>query len=120
MVTMEEQGRLCKQASYQLAQLPTEKKNEALQCMASLLWEKRESILEANKKDVEAARLSGRSESFIDRLSLDEQRLAAICEGVRQVSFFTGSLRTYSGRMGSRGTAFGQTQCSFWRNRHYL
>lgn len=86
MVTMEEQGRLCKQASYQLAQLPTEKKNEALQCMASLLWEKRESILEANKKDVEAARLSGRSESFIDRLTLDEQRLAAICEGVRQVA----------------------------------
>lgn len=86
MDEMKEQGRLCKQASYQLAQLSDAKKNEALMRMADLLWEQRESIFQANRKDVEAARTGGRNESFIDRLSLDEQRLAGICEGIRQVA----------------------------------
>ena len=86
MDEMRQQGRLCKQASYALAKLSDEKKNEALMRIADVLWEQRDSIFQANKEDVDAARAAGRNESFIDRLSLDEQRLAGICEGVRQVA----------------------------------
>ena len=83
---MRAQGLRCKQASYALAQLCTEKKDAALERMAAVLWDAREMILEANRQDVEQARAAGRSDSFIDRLALDEQRLNNICAGVRQVA----------------------------------
>lgn len=83
---MRAQGLRCKQASYALAQLCTEKKDAALERMAAVLWDAREAILEANRQDVEQARAAGRSDSFIDRLALDEQRLNNICAGVRQVA----------------------------------
>ena len=83
---MRAQGLRCKQASYALAQLCTEKKDAALERMAAVLWDAREAILEANRHDVEQARAAGRSDSFIDRLTLDEQRLNNICAGVRQVA----------------------------------
>lgn len=83
---MRAQGLRCKQASYALAQLCTEKKDAALERMAAVLWDARETILEANRQDVEQARAAGRSDSFIDRLALDEQRLNNICAGVRQVA----------------------------------
>lgn len=86
MDEIREQGRRCKQASYASAQLSSEQKNAALHRMADLLWEQRESILSANAQDVEKARQAGRGEALIDRLSLDEGRLKAICEGVRQVA----------------------------------
>ena len=83
---MRAQGLRSKQASYALAQLCTEKKDAALERMAAVLWDARETILEANRQDVEQARAAGRSDSFIDRLALDEQRLNNICAGVRQVA----------------------------------
>ena len=66
---MRAQGLRCKQASYALAQLCTEKKDAALERMAAVLWDARETILEANRQDVEQARAAGRSDSFIDRLA---------------------------------------------------
>ncbi len=63
----------------------TEKKNAALLAMADSLWENRDAILDANARDMEAAR-GGISDVMLDRLALTEGRIAAMAEGVRQVA----------------------------------
>ena len=65
--------------------LSTEKKNEALSAMADMLIENTSEILEANEKDVENAR-GVISDVMIDRLSLSEDRIKAMADGIRQVA----------------------------------
>ena len=68
-----------------LQQAGEEKKNAALLAMADRLWADRAAILEANARDMEAAR--GRiSDVMLDRLELTEGRIAGMAEGVRQVA----------------------------------
>ena len=69
------------QDNYALAQAETKTKDAALMRMADILYAGRTQILQANARDIETARASGRRESFIDRLSLDEGRIAGICAG---------------------------------------
>jgi len=66
--------------------LPSEIKNQALQKIADALVENSESIIAANKKDVENAIKNGIRPAMIDRLSLNNDRIAAMAEGVRQVA----------------------------------
>ena len=73
-----------KGAKLQAMLLDTEKKNKALLSMADKLIEHTEKILEANKQDVEAAR-GTISDVMIDRLSLSEDRIKAMADGIRQV-----------------------------------
>lgn len=65
--------------------LDTEKKNNALLCMADKLIENTEKILVANEKDVENAR-GVISDVMIDRLSLTSERIAQMADGIRQVA----------------------------------
>lgn len=68
-----------------IACLSSEKKNEALLAIADSLIEHCETILEANRFDMEAAK--GKiSDVMLDRLALTEARVAAMAEGVRQVA----------------------------------
>ena len=60
-------------------------KNDALLAMADSLWEKRGGILAANALDLEAAR-GGTGAVMLDRLALNEERIAGMAEGVRQVA----------------------------------
>ena len=69
----------------ELATAGTEKKNAALMAMADALEKDCAAILEANAADVEAARGSI-SYVMIDRLRLDEKRIAGMADGVRQVA----------------------------------
>ena len=69
----------------ELATAGTEKKNAALMAMADALEEDCAAILEANAADVEAARGSI-SDVMLDRLRLDEKRIAGMADGVRQVA----------------------------------
>ena len=63
----------------------TEKKNAALMAMADALMAKQGDILSANALDVEAAR--GRiSEVMLDRLRLNEGRIAGMAQGIREVA----------------------------------
>ena len=72
-------------AAPSLAELSTERKNQAILEMAGELENSTPSILDANAKDMEAAR--GRiSEVMLDRLRLDEKRIAAMAEGMRSVA----------------------------------
>ncbi|WP_148880202.1 glutamate-5-semialdehyde dehydrogenase [Streptococcus sp. Marseille-P7376] len=62
----------------------TAEKNHALEEMAKQLWLSRADILAANKLDMTAAK--GRiSDVMLDRLYLDEDRIAAMAEGIRQL-----------------------------------
>lgn len=73
-----------KAAKSELTKLGSEDKNNALLAMADALRENCAAILEENKKDVEAAR--GKiTDVMIDRLSLDEDRINGMADGIRDV-----------------------------------
>ena len=62
----------------------TAEKNHALEEMAKQLWLSRANILAANELDMEVAK--GKiSDVMLDRLYLDEDRIAAMAEGIRQL-----------------------------------
>ncbi|HHV62754.1 MAG TPA: glutamate-5-semialdehyde dehydrogenase [Firmicutes bacterium] len=81
-----EKAKLAKDASYKLGLVDTVTKNKAIEAMASALLEASGEILEANRRDVELARSEGASPAFIDRLSLNEKRIASMAEGLRDVA----------------------------------
>lgn len=80
-----EKGKLCKDASYELMQKTTTEKNEALMAICKQLNKQKDIILKANGIDIVNARKKAKVASFIDRLALDETRLNAIIDGVKQV-----------------------------------
>ncbi len=82
---LEQMGKAAKAASWQLAQLSTNQKNQALNHIADLLETEIEAILAANQQDMEQAREQGMSEALLDRLLLTPERLSAITHDVRQV-----------------------------------
>ena len=75
-----------KKAERILMTASSEKKNEALRCIARALIENSAYIIEKNNIDIENARLGGMSESMIDRLSLDESRIKGISDAALQVA----------------------------------
>lgn len=76
---------LAQAAASIMNKMTTEQKNTALAAMANALIENQASIIEANKKDLERGRENGTSPSLLDRLALNEARVADIAEGLRQV-----------------------------------
>jgi len=80
---IEEISRKAKAASTQLAKASAEQKNKALCSMADQLEKHCTEILEANKKDVEAARARGIKEALIDRLVLDKRRVESMAKNLR-------------------------------------
>jgi glutamate-5-semialdehyde dehydrogenase len=75
-----------KRASRALARLDTETKNAALHAMANALELRRDEILEANERDMEAGREAGLNAGLLDRLKLTEERLAGIATDVRSIA----------------------------------
>ncbi len=73
-------------AAATLALTPRADKDEALQLMADALVAASGEILAANAQDVATAREAGTSENVVDRLSLDEARVAAFAAGVRDIA----------------------------------
>jgi glutamate-5-semialdehyde dehydrogenase len=73
-----------KRASAEIAALTTDQKNDALAMMAQALLDNTDPVLEANAEDVAAAR-GTISDVMIDRLSLSEDRIAGMADGIRQL-----------------------------------
>src|SRR6201995_3282825 len=73
-------------ASRALATLGSSVKDEALEAIAAALTESAEQILEANARDLEAGEANGLSEALLDRLALDESRIAGMAAGVRKIA----------------------------------
>ena len=83
---IENLGKSASAAKYEAAVLSDEKKNEALEKIAAALISNSEYILSENKKDIEAGRSNGMPEAMIDRLSLSEERIAGMAQGVRDIA----------------------------------
>jgi len=79
-------GRRAREAAAALALATTDAKNAALRAMADRIAADTGKILGANAQDVEAARAKGRDAAFIDRLALNEARVAAMAKGLRDIA----------------------------------
>jgi len=77
------QAEAAKAASYRLAVLRTDERNAALSAMADALISHTDEILHENAADVEEASHAGTRASYLDRLRLDEERVAGMAEGLR-------------------------------------
>jgi glutamate-5-semialdehyde dehydrogenase len=75
-----------KRASRELATLGSDVKDAALEAIADALIASSETILEANARDLEAGERNGLSDALLDRLALDEQRIAEMAAGVRTIA----------------------------------
>lgn len=69
-----------------LAIAPTQTRETALLAIADEIEKNRDSILEANRKDVDDGQKAGLAPAFIDRLLLNEERLGWITNDLRRVA----------------------------------
>lgn len=76
---------LAQEAASAMNRMTTEQKNEALKAMAAALVTHQAEIIAANAEDLTRGRESGTSSSLLDRLALNEERIAGIAEGLRQI-----------------------------------
>jgi glutamate-5-semialdehyde dehydrogenase len=82
---MEELGRAAVAAAAVLAQTPTARKDAALTAAAAAVRRQRAVILAANERDLAAARQAHLSAARLERLRLDEPRVAAIAASIEEV-----------------------------------
>lgn len=85
MTVLEEMGRKAKASARVLASAGI-KKNQALLAIADALQQESEQIKAANSEDIAAAKESGMSQSLLDRLVLNDARIAGMADGIRQVA----------------------------------
>ncbi len=78
-------GKAAKDAAFVLATASTAQKNQALAIIADELEANAADILAANEKDIELGRQAGLTDALLDRLLLNESRLAGIANDVRNV-----------------------------------
>ena len=83
---MVEIGQKAKAAATVLATATAERKHAALISAADAVWAARDSIIEANLKDLEFGKTKGLSPAMMDRLMLNEDRIQSIVDGLRAVA----------------------------------
>ena len=79
-------GENARRASAALMTASAPAKNAALESIARTLEENAAAIFAANAEDIAAGKAAGIAPNLLDRMLLDEKRLAGIVEGVRQVA----------------------------------
>ena len=85
-MTVTEQGKRARATLAFMSQVDSEQKNKALNAIANMLEKNSNRIIEANAIDLEQGRSNGLSEGLLDRLMLNEERIKAMADGVRQVA----------------------------------
>ena len=83
---MTELAKRAKSAARELARLTTAEKNACLLAMASALEGKAAELKAANALDMEDGARAGLSAAMLDRLKLDDKRIAAMARGLREVA----------------------------------
>ena len=78
-------GQNAKEASYDLGIASTTEKNNALELMANALLNSKQEIIDENKKDLDKAIEKGTSKAMLDRLSLNEDRIADMAKGLMEL-----------------------------------
>src|SRR5215471_1976548 len=79
-------GRAAQAAAARLGQMPTDGLDEALRAIAARLSERAAEVIAANADDVRAARAGGLAAGFVDRLTLDQARVAAMTDQLRALA----------------------------------
>lgn len=79
-------GRNAKKASSELANYSKDKKNRILKCMADTLLDEKKFVLQENLTDIRLAKKKGIENALLDRLMLDEKRIQAMAEGLKEVA----------------------------------
>lgn len=82
---LQQLGERAKKASRILNRLGVTDKNKGLLAVAEALLNNQEKLLQANASDVKRARENGMKESLVDRLTLTQERIEGMAEGIRQV-----------------------------------
>ncbi len=75
-----------REASRSLALCSTARKNAALLSLAKALRANAPAILAANRKDLDVAKASGRAGAFLERLTLNDARIASMAKSVEEVA----------------------------------
>jgi glutamate-5-semialdehyde dehydrogenase len=79
-------ARRAREASRALARLKPDQKDACLLVMAEALEGNAAALKEANLQDLETAQQMGLSAAMLDRLKLDDKRIAAMAKGLREVA----------------------------------
>jgi glutamate-5-semialdehyde dehydrogenase len=83
---MDALGRRAREAAGELAHASSETKNAALHAAAAALRAGLDNLLEANARDLENARAKGLSGPMLDRLALDEKRIASMASSLEAIA----------------------------------
>ncbi|SHJ22172.1 glutamate-5-semialdehyde dehydrogenase [Wenxinia saemankumensis] len=83
---MAQMGARARKAAQVLATAGSDRKHAALVSAAEALWSGRDEILLANAEDLIEAEGKGLTPAMIDRLTLDDDRIRGICDGLRAVA----------------------------------
>ena len=83
---MRAMGRAAVESARELAFATTEQKNRALLAAAAALRARRDEILAANERDMREAVNRALSAAMLDRLKLDEKRIAAMADGLADIA----------------------------------
>jgi glutamate-5-semialdehyde dehydrogenase len=75
-------GQRAKDAARALALAPAARKDEALAAMAAAIRADQRDIMAANRQDLADAKAAGANAAFLDRLALDDKRIAAMADGI--------------------------------------
>ena len=84
--SMKDRGVRARAAARVLARAETGQKNAALFSLAELLLAEKRAILAANAVDMKEGREAKLEPALMDRLELNEERILAVADGVRQIA----------------------------------
>ncbi|PCE14113.1 gamma-glutamyl-phosphate reductase [Microbacterium sp. SZ1] len=103
-----------KEASRATAALTSDDKARALEAIAAALEANAETIIAANARDIERGQADGIGDSLIDRLRLDQKRVAALATAVREVAALPDPVgRVVGGHRMPNGVALEQVRVPF-------
>jgi glutamate-5-semialdehyde dehydrogenase len=83
---VEQLGRAARRAAGQLATLSGETKVRALARISDAISAHKDALIEANAKDVAAAQQADLAPALVERLKLNDKRIAAMAQGVAQIA----------------------------------
>lgn len=103
-----------KEASRATASLTSDDKVRALEAIAVALLHEAPRIIDANARDIERGREEGIGDSLIDRLRLDDKRVAALAAAVREIAALPDPVgRVVGGHRMPNGVALEQVRVPF-------
>lgn len=83
---MTQLGLAARKASRTLARAQTKQKNQALLAIADAILAQRAQLIAENQKDLDDGRAKGLDDALLDRLTLNDERIDAMADGVHQIA----------------------------------